>query len=204
MRIVVPDLGLSNLWSARRALETLGHEVIVATGPGPVSSARVLVLPGVGAFAEASRRLAATGIGDAVREAAGRGAAVLGICLGMQLLTRRSEEGEAMGLGWIPGETRRLRVEPSSGLKIPPMGWNMVRPVRAPVLFEGLGAEPRFYFVHSYHVVCDDVADVAATCHYGHDFVCAVARENIMGVQFHPEKSHRFGLQLLKNFAERF
>ena len=127
---------------------------------------------------------------------------LLGICLGMQLLTSRSEEGAVAGLGWIEGETIRFRVDHQSGLKIPHMGWNSVRPVRTDTLFRGLDKESAFYFAHSYHVVCAAKADILATCDHGYEFVCSVQKGNVFGIQFHPEKSHRFGLTLLKNFAE--
>ncbi len=128
---------------------------------------------------------------------------VLGICLGMQLLTQGSEEGKAEGLGWIRAHTVRFRFEgKEQSLRIPHMGWNLVRPLRRHPLFEDLETEARFYFVHSYHVVPDSPDPSLATTSYGIDFVSAIADENVMGVQFHPEKSHKFGMNLLKNFVE--
>src|SRR5512143_409342 len=146
MRIVVPDLGLSNLWSARRALEALGHGVLATAQPGPVAAADLVVLPGVGAFAEASRRLEATGIGAAVREAAARGTGILGICLGMQLLFDSSEEGgDAPGLRLLPGRVTRLR----GGARIPHVGWNRIEPTARGISLLGGGADRYLYFVHS-------------------------------------------------------
>src|SRR5262249_54110281 len=128
---------------------------------------------------------------------------VLGICLGMQLLTRGSEEGILPGLGWIDGETVRFRLNGANGhLKVPHMGWNTVTVCPRAALFRGLETEARFYFVHSYHVVPAREEDVAARTHYGHDFVSAVQHGHILGTQFHPEKSHKFGMQLLKNFVD--
>ncbi|HEV8118791.1 MAG TPA: imidazole glycerol phosphate synthase subunit HisH [Thermoanaerobaculia bacterium] len=196
MKVVVPDLGLSNLWSARRALETLGHEVTVAARPEPVASADLVVLPGVGAFAEASRRLAATGIGDAVREAASRGAGVLGICLGMQLLFESSEEGgDAPGLGLLPGRVSRL----GGGARIPHVGWNRIAPTdRGTSLFgNGAGSGRYLYFVHSYvaRPASDDL--VLARCTHGESFPAAVGGAGRIGFQFHPEKSGEAGVRLL-------
>jgi glutamine amidotransferase len=125
---------------------------------------------------------------------------ILGICLGMQLLGERSAEGSASGLGWVASESVRFSSEID---RVPHMGWNTVLPMspEAHWLFAGQPAESRFYFVHSYHVVCRDEANVIATCRYGRPFTAAIAREHILGVQFHPEKSHKFGMKLLSNFA---
>ena len=196
MRIAVPDLGLSNLWSARRALESLGHEVVVATEPGPVASASMIVLPGVGAFAEASRRLVKTGIGDAVREAAGRGAAVLGICLGMQLLFESSEEGGAApGLGLLPGRVTRLE----GGAPVPHVGWNRVIPAKPGAFLFGNGGGPEryLYFVHSYVARPASEDLVLARCLHGESFPAAVGKGRSLGFQFHPEKSGEAGVRLL-------
>jgi len=196
VRIVVPDLGLSNLWSARRALESLGHEVVLAADRSLLTTADVVVLPGVGAFAEASRRLAATGIGEAVREAAGRGAGVLGICLGMQLLFESSEEGgDAPGLGLLPGRVTRL----SGGARIPHVGWNRIAPTaRGAALFGNGGGPGRYlYFVHSYVARPASEDLVLARCTHGESFPAAVGAARCIGFQFHPEKSGEAGVSLL-------
>jgi glutamine amidotransferase len=194
VKIVVPDLGLSNLWSARRALEVLGHDVTATCEAGPVAAARFIVLPGVGAFAEASRRLERTGIGPAIREAAAHGAAVLGICLGMQLLFESSEEGgETRGLALLPGRVTHL----SRGARVPHVGWNrVVATPRGAALF-GNGGGRFLYFVHSYvaRPSSDDI--VLARCQHGESFPAAVGRGVCLGFQFHPEKSGDAGVSLL-------
>jgi len=127
---------------------------------------------------------------------------VLGICLGMQLMSRRSEEGQLPGLGWVDAETVRFRLEQrESRLKIPHMGWNTVRVCKGSDLLSGISEQPRFYFVHSYHVLCGDEADVLFRTQHGCEFVSGFQRGNITGVQFHPEKSHKFGMTLLRNWA---
>lgn len=162
-----------------------------------------MVLPGVGAFDHGMENLRSRGLVDLLSELVqGKKLPMLGICLGMQLFGRGSEEGRLPGLGWIASETVRFRFDPvSTRLRIPHMGWNHVHITDSEGLFRGFEDEPRFYFVHSYHVVCDRTVDALATCHYGHEFTCAVRRGNIFGTQFHPEKSHRYGMLLLKNFA---
>jgi glutamine amidotransferase len=194
VKIVVPDLGLSNLWSARRALEALGHEVETARSAEPVARARMIVLPGVGAFSEAAARLDATGIGAAILSAAAAGARVLGICLGMQLLFESSEEGgERRGLGLLRGNVTRL-----SGLaRVPHVGWNRVVATREGAsLFAGRNGCD-FYFVHSFvaRPASDDV--VLARCLHGESFPAAVGGGSFLGFQFHPEKSGEAGLALL-------
>jgi len=195
MRIIVPDLGLSNLWSARRALEALGHEPVATDEAGPVASARFIVLPGVGAFAEAARRLEKTGIGPAIRDAAGRGAPVLGICLGMQLLFESSEEGgDAPGLALLPGRVARL----SGGARVPHVGWNRVEATpRGAGLFGNGSSSSYLYFVHSFvaRPASDDL--VLARCRHGESFPAAVGLGRLLGFQFHPEKSGGAGVRLL-------
>ena len=130
----------------------------------------------------------------------GRKVPILGICLGIQLFTRKSEEGTEAGLGWIDAETIRFRTQEDTPLRIPHMGWNTAIPSRDSFLFRNSGDEPRFYFVHSYHLVCHDPGDILSTTRYGYEFPSAITHENIYGVQFHPEKSHRFGIRMFQNF----
>lgn len=197
MRFVLPDLGLSNLWSARRALEALGHEVETAADPAVVRGARALVLPGVGAFAEAARRLETSGIGAAIRSGADRGVPVLGICLGMQLLFESSDEGgESRGLSLLPGRVRRL----GGGARIPHVGWNRVEPTPAGTSLFGNGDD--FYFVHSFVAEPGSGTDVLAECLHGECFPAAVSRGRCLAFQFHPEKSGPAGLRILARALE--
>jgi glutamine amidotransferase len=194
VRIVVPDLGLSNLWSVGRALEVLGHEAVPTRDPETVAAADFLVLPGVGAFGEATSRLAQTGIGEAIRAAAGRGGRVLGICLGMQLLFESSEEaGGSRGLGLLPGDVARL----SGEARVPHIGWNRVVATErgAPLFGNGSGAD--LYFVHSFAARPSSEDVVLARCFHGESFPAAVRQGAFLGFQFHPEKSGEAGVRLL-------
>jgi glutamine amidotransferase len=160
------------------------------------------VLPGVGAFDTGMRHLDERGLREVLdRKAMQERCPTIGICLGMQLLTHGSEEGELAGLGWIEGEAKRLKVEGARrALPLPHMGWNTVDIVRPDGLYANMEGEVRFYFVHSYGVSCRAEEDVLSTTTYGDTFVSALRHDNIFGTQFHPEKSHRFGMQLLRNF----
>jgi glutamine amidotransferase len=202
--MVIIDYGMGNLGSIHNMLRRLGTEAIVTSDHAAIQSARKLILPGVGAFDHGMENLARLGLIPVLNEAVlAKKTPVLGICLGMQLLSRRSEEGQLPGLGWIDAQTVRFRFpENSARLKIPHMGWNFISPRTTHPLLEGLD-NPRFYFVHSYHVCCDCPEHVLATCRHGIEFTAAVCKDNILGTQFHPEKSHRFGMALLKNFATR-
>jgi imidazole glycerol-phosphate synthase subunit HisH len=202
--IVIVDYGAGNLLSIKNMLRRIGADAVITSDASVVGSAEKLILPGVGAFDYAMSSLDELGLIDALnRRVLQDKVPVLGLCLGVQLLTRKSEEGKLPGLGWIAADTVRFRVE-DSGLKIPHMGWREVCFAKPSVLTKGMDEETRFYFVHSYHLKCDDRQDVLLTAGYGYEFECAVEKGNIAGVQFHPEKSHRFGMALLKNFVESF
>jgi glutamine amidotransferase len=190
---------MGNVGSIVNMMKKIGHAVEVSAAPEVIRRADRLILPGVGSFDAGMENIRARGLVDVLtaKVVAGK-TPVLGICLGMQLLGERSREGGATGLGWIPSESVRFS---SESLRVPHMGWNEVAPVDAHWLFAGQPTDMRFYFVHSYHVVCSEPRHRIATASYGIEFSAAVARDHIVGVQFHPEKSHRFGMQLLRNFA---
>lgn len=202
--IAIIDYGAGNVGSIANMLRKTGAETVVSTDRAGIERADKLVLPGVGAFDHGMELLKERNLIPVLRQRVERDRIpILGICLGMQLFAERSEEGRESGIGWIEGESVRLRMPAESpALKVPHMGWNTVTPATQRAAEEGLEPTARFYFVHSYHVVPRREADVAARTTYGVPFVSAVQRENILGVQFHPEKSHRFGLHLLRLFAE--
>ena len=199
MSIAVVDYGMGNIHSVAKALERVaqGAEVAVTADPEKIRSSERLVVPGQGALPDCMRQLAASGAREAVIEAAGA-KPFLGICIGLQMLFERGEEGDTPGLGLLPGRVPRFKLK---GLKIPHMGWNEVAQRRLHALWAGIADRSRFYFVHSYYPAPADGALVAATTEYGAPFTCAVARDNIFAVQFHPEKSQSAGLQLLSNFV---
>jgi len=198
--VSILDYGIGNTGSILNMLRKLRVTAEVISSCESVSAAQRLILPGIGAFDACMEALQRPGLAGCVAEFAASGRPLLGICVGMQMLTLGSEEGDRPGLGLIRAHTRRFA--PSVGLRIPHMGWDAVRwVVREHPLAANLQNESRFYFVHSYRVSCESPIDVLAVCSYGEEFAAAIARGNVAGVQFHPEKSHRFGLQLLGNFA---
>jgi glutamine amidotransferase len=202
--ITVVDWGLGNLGSITNMLRYLGVDCRLSSDPGEISAAERLILPGVGAFDAGMQNLSARGLVDALHAVAlDRRRPVLGICLGMQLLFEGSEEGERPGLGWLKGRAVKFDLgDNPDRLRIPHMGWSEIELVRPGRLFPASLEGERFYFVHSYHVACADPADVVGTACHGARFTAAVERGLIMGAQFHPEKSHRFGMRVLKAFAE--
>jgi glutamine amidotransferase len=199
LKIAVVDYGMGNLRSVSKALEHVapGAEVAVTAEPEAIRSSERVVVPGQGALPDCMRQLAASGAREAVIEAA-RAKPFLGICIGLQMLFERGEEGDTPGLGLLPGRVPRFAL---AGLKIPHIGWNEVNQERPHPLWQGIPDHSRFYFVHSYYPQPRDRSLTAATSVYGAPFTCAVARDNIFAVQFHPEKSQSAGLQLLSNFV---
>jgi imidazole glycerol-phosphate synthase subunit HisH len=205
--IAVIDYGMGNLRSVSKALEHIAgdKQVIVTADPAVVASAERVVFPGQGAMPDCMRELQARGLRPAVLAAA-KDKPFLGICIGLQMLFEHSEEGDVAGLGVFAGEVRRFPADKMMGadglrLKVPHMGWNRLQQKPHP-LWNGIAEGARFYFVHSYCVNPTDAAVVTGTTEYGIPFTCAVGRDNIFAVQFHPEKSAQDGLQLLKNFVE--
>lgn len=200
MSVSIVDYGLGNLGSVANMFRHIGVEVRRVSTEEQILASDHLLLPGVGAFDNGMTRLHDAGIVGALREYADSGRPLLGICLGMQLLFDSSDEGQELGLGIIAGTSRRFDVSP--GLRIPHMGWNTVRSLRDDPLLKGIDDASRFYFVHGYRVVPTHDDNVLATSTYGGDFVSMVRARNVAGAQFHPEKSHTFGMTLLRNFAE--
>ena len=203
MRIAVVDYGMGNLRSVSKALEHVAPEatVIVTARPDEVRAADRVVVPGQGAMPDCMRELHAKGLAEAVLEAT-RTRPFLGICIGMQMLFEHGEEGDTPGLGVLGGTVPRFAPSPhGQRLKVPHMGWNEVFQIRPHPLWEGIGDASRFYFVHSFYPAPRETSVTAGQCVYGVRFTCAVARDNLFAVQFHPEKSQSAGLQLLHNFV---
>lgn len=198
--IAILDYGVGNLGSIVNMLKAIGEKSKITSNEEIIRKADGIILPGVGAFDAGMSKLEEAGLIPVVKEEAKKGKPLLGICLGMQLLGRGSEEGTLPGLGLIPFNCVRFRLEDSK-LKVPHMGWDIVEFKKEHPILKGLIGTQRYYFVHSYHAVCDSADNVLMTCDYGYEFAAAVVHKNVVGVQFHPEKSHDFGMALLKNFS---
>lgn len=199
--IAILDYGLGNLGSIANMLKVIGEKSKITNTEGEIRSADGIILPGVGAFDAGMQKLNESGLTEIIKDCALEGTPILGICLGMQLLGRRSEEGTLPGLDLIPFECKKFVFPDNSNLKIPHMGWDIVDIKQSNPLVNNLEGTQRYYFVHSFHAVCDSAESVLMTCDYGYEFAASVIKDNIMGVQFHPEKSHDFGLALLTNFV---
>lgn len=198
--ILIIDYNIGNVASISNMLQYLGEECHLSSDLEQIKKAKKIILPGVGAFDAAMSILRDTGIDKALQEAVDNGAYLFGICLGSQLLMESSEEGKMPGLGFVKGKVVKFQLEDSS-LKVPHMGWNLVHPTQDSSLFSPEIDEHRFYFAHSFFMKCENARDIAAECEYGLRFTCAVESGNILGVQFHPEKSHKFGLKLFERFV---
>lgn len=199
--IAIIDYGVGNLGSIANMLRVIGEKTVITSDKNIIQESSGIILPGVGAFDAGMSKLNETGLVDVIKHEAYNGKPILGICLGMQLLGRGSEEGRLPGLSLIPFECKKFKFNDDS-LKIPHMGWDIVEFKMNHCILNNLQGQQRYYFVHSYHAVCDNQENVLMTCDYGYEFAAAVAKGNIIGMQFHPEKSHNFGMALLKNFVK--
>ena len=196
------DYGLGNLGSIQNMLKVIGEKSVITFDTDKLDKCERLILPGVGAFDAGMGKLNENGLAQFVKQKAlVDKKPILGICLGMQLLGRKSEEGELPGLGLIPFDNIKFRLD-DTDLKVPHMGWDIVDFKQDNRLIKNLKGTQRYYFVHSYHAKCDSEENVLMTCDYGSEFTASVVKDNILGVQFHPEKSHNFGMALLENFVK--
>ena len=199
--LAIINYGLGNLTSIRNMCRRIGVEAEISSDPTLIAAADKLILPGVGHFRKGMENLHQSGLKDLLdRLVLEERRPILGICLGAQLMTGHSEEGDTAGLDWVGADTIRFREEGLGGLKVPHMGWREIGITAASPLWTGLAGQPRFYFVHSYHFRFSRPEEVTATARYGYDFACAFRKGNIFGTQFHPEKSHKFGMRVLENF----
>jgi len=203
--ITIIDYKTGNLGSIQNILKRIGENSVITSDKHEIAGATKLILPGVGAFDTGMRNLHELDLVGILNEKVLiEKIPVLGICLGMQLLSDGSEEGNIPGLGWIAGESVRFRFVNTLEYKIPHMGWNFIKQHKASRLFDGMFPDARFYFVHSFYFRANDQADVLTSTEYETEFTSAVEKANILGVQFHPEKSHKFGMKLLKNFVDLY
>lgn len=201
--IAIVDYGMGNIASVINMFKRIGNRDVVYTRDiNVIKQADKILLPGVGAFDNGMDQLISSGVIDVLNERVlVDKVPTLGICLGMQLMTRGSEEGTKAGLGWIAADCKKFQFQATANLKIPHMGWNYIHVNHQSPLAD-TGKRHKFYFVHSYYVVCDRSEDITATCNYGFDFTCMIQHGNIYGAQFHPEKSHKFGMELLEKFSK--
>lgn len=199
--IAILDYGLGNLGSISNMLKVIGEKSKITNDVEIIRSSDGIILPGVGAFDAGMTKLNESGLAEVIKDEANNGKHILGICLGMQILGNRSEEGTLSGLSLIPFECKKFNFEDKS-LKIPHIGWDIVDFKKQHPFLDDLSGQQRYYFVHSYYAVCENQDNVLMTCDYGIEFACSVVKDNVMGVQFHPEKSHDFGLGLLSNFVK--
>ena len=203
MKITIVDCGIGNIKSVLRMIEYVGGSAEIVSDPNLAKNAYKLILPGVGAFDSGMGALNDKGWIDTLNYLAlEKKIPVMGICLGMQLLCRRSDEGVKDGLGWFDADVLSFKPSELGNLKVPHMGWADVKVKKENTLLSDKIEVPRFYHVHRYHVVCDNESDILAESVYGINFVNAISKDNIFGVQFHPEKSHKFGMRLFENFLK--
>lgn len=201
--IAIINYGMGNLGSVKRKLDRIGISSVITNNQEEVRRADKLILPGVGHFASAVKELKCRSLWDVLnKEVLVSKKPILGICLGMQLMACHSEEGDAKGFGWFDANVVRFSIRDTLNFKIPHIGWNTIQLEKTDTLFEGLDLQKGFYFVHSYHIMCNDRSDILCTTLYEYSFVSGIHKENIFGLQFHPEKSHDTGEELLKNFVK--
>jgi glutamine amidotransferase len=201
--ITIINYGLGNLTSILNMCRRLGIDAVITADHEEIRKAEKLILPGVGHFKKGMDNLKQSGLHALLNELVlNQKKPILGICLGAQLMTMHSEEGDTEGLQWIDAETIRFKTVAHNSLKVPHMGWCDIFIKDSNPLWNQLPAEPRFYHVHTYHFLFTNPANVSATAEHGYEFVCAFHKENIYGTQFHPEKSHKYGMRVLQNFAD--
>jgi len=201
--VLLIDYGMGNLFSIKKVVERLGYVCLISKNPNSIRNARRIILPGVGHFGKAMTNLKEGGLVEPLQEAALiRGIPILGICLGMQLMTNNSEEGDARGLGWFNADVVRFNTQDKKIYKVPHIGWNSVSMNKPSLLMAGIEKDAEFYFVHSYYCRCKDENDILNTTDYESVFTSAIERQNIFGVQYHPEKSHGNGEKLIENFIK--
>ena len=200
--IIIIDYGMGNLGSLANMLKKIRVPAKISSDLGDIESAEKLLLPGVGSFDHGMQKLQQLNLIDILNKKVVRDKTpLLGICLGMQMFTKTSEEGAQQGLGWVDANTVKFNADKDSSLKIPHMGWDTLDIKKSHFLMQDTDSDAMYYFVHSFHVVCNRSEDILSTSHYGYDFVSSLAKDNIIGVQFHPEKSHKYGMKLLENFC---
>jgi imidazole glycerol-phosphate synthase subunit HisH len=204
---VIIDYGVGNLSSIKNMLKRCGADAMISAEPSAIKKAERLILPGVGSFDYGISRLRELESFEIIEDrVVNEKLAILGICLGAQLMTESSEEGSLPGLGWLQGKVVKFeenKLRPNN-LKVPHMGWTDVVLRKTSRLFADMFPDPRFYFVHSFHFICNNSTDELLKAHYGYDFIAAFEVGNILGVQFHPEKSHKFGMKLCENFIKYY
>lgn len=201
--IGIIDYGMGNLGSVSRKLDLIGFPSIISSNIAVLENSDKLILPGVGHFSKAVRELKSRKLWDFLsEEVIIKKKPILGICLGMQLMAKHSEEGNAYGLGWFDAKVIKFNIKDTLKYKVPHIGWNHITISKKCSLFDNVDLEPGYYFVHSYHYLCNNNEDILNETMYEYQFVSAVQKDNIFGVQYHPEKSHDAGVQLLKNFAK--
>lgn len=203
--IIIIDYGMGNIASISNMAKYLGYDCTISSDINIIESATKLILPGVGHFGAAMRELQKRELISVLnKKVMEEKTPVMGICLGMQLLTNYSEEGNCKGLGWIDAEVKKFKFETGKGLKIPHMGWNFIHINHFAEIVDDVEEDSRYYFVHSYAVKCNQTKQSVASTEYGYDFDSIIQNENVVGTQFHPEKSHRYGMKILNNFLEKY